>query len=80
MHATMMDYPLTLTHLLERAGTLLRDGEIVTRLPDRSTHRYRFGDFARRAWRLASALRRAGLRRGEPVATMMWNTHPHLEA
>ena len=80
MHATMMDYPLTLTHLLERAGTLLRDGEIVTRLPDRSTHRYRFGDFARRARRLASALRRAGLRRGEPVATMMWNTHPHLEA
>ena len=80
MHATMMDYPLTLTHLLERAGTLLRDGEIVTRLPDRSTHRYRFGDFARRARRLASALRWAGLRRGEPVATMMWNTHPHLEA
>ncbi len=80
MHATMMDYPLTLTHFLDRAGTLLRDSEIVTRLPDKSMHRYRFGDFNLRARRLASALARAGLRRGEPVATMMWNNYPHYEA
>ena len=80
MQATMMDYPLTLTHYLERAGTLLRDSEIVTRLPDKSMHRYRFGDFHRRARQLASALARAGLKPGEPVATMMWNNYPHLEA
>ena len=80
MHATMMDYPLTLTHYLERAGTLLGDVEVVTRLPDRSLHRYRYGDFQRRARRLASALARAGLGPGEPVATMMWNNYPHLEA
>ena len=29
MRATMMDYPLTLTQYLERAGTLFRDSEIV---------------------------------------------------
>ena len=80
MRATMMDYPLTLTHYLERAGTLLRDSEIVTRLPDKSLHRYRFGDFHRRTRQLASALARAGLRRGEAVATMMWNNYPHQEA
>ena len=80
MHATMMDYPLTLAHYLERAGTLLGDREIVTRLPDRSVHRYRFGDFHRRARQLASALARAGLKRGQPVATMMWNNYPHQEA
>ena len=80
MRATMMDYPLTLTHYLERAGSLLSGQEIVTRLPDKSMHRYRFGDFRRRARRLASALARAGLRQGEPVATMMWNNYPHQEA
>ena len=80
MRATMMDYPLTLTHYLERAGALLGDSEIVTRLPDRSLHRYRFGDFHRRARRLASALARAGIGRGDPVATMMWNNYPHQEA
>ena len=79
MHATMMDYPLTLTHLFERTGTLYRDSEIVTRLPDKSLHRYSFGDFNQRARQLASALTRAGLKRGEPVGTMMWNTYPHYE-
>ena len=79
MRATMMDYPLTLTHYLERAGTLLKDSEIVTRLPDKSLHRYRYGDFHRRARQLASALSRAGLERGDPVATMMWNNYPHEE-
>ena len=79
MRATMMDYPLTLTHYLERAGTLLADGEIVTRLPDKSLHRYRYGDFHRRARQLASALKRAGLERGDLVATMMWNNYPHEE-
>ena len=64
MRATMMDYPLTLTHYLERAGTLLGDCEIATRLPDKSMHRYRFGDFHRRARQLASALARAGLEAG----------------
>ena len=80
MRATMMDYPLTLTQYLERAGTLLSESEIVTRLPDKSLHRYRYGDFHRRARQLASALARAGLKRGDPVGTMMWNNYPHLEA
>ncbi len=80
MDATMMDYPLTLTHVLERMGGPLRDSEIATRLPDKSIHRYRFGDLHLRARRLASALARAGLKRGEAVATMMWNNYPHYEA
>ena len=79
MRATMMDYPLTLTQYLERAGTLFGDCEIVTRLPDKSLHRYRYGDFHRRARQLASALKRAGLERGDPVGTMMWNNYPHEE-
>ncbi|MCS7068942.1 MAG: long-chain fatty acid--CoA ligase [Meiothermus sp.] len=80
MQSTMMDVPLTLTHLLERAGSLFPKEEIVTRLPDKSLHRYPYADFYRRARRLASALQKAGLQKGDRVATLSWNTYAHLEA
>ncbi|MDX2006547.1 MAG: AMP-binding protein, partial [Meiothermus sp.] len=80
MNSTMMDFPLTLPHLLERAGKLFHNEEIVTRLPDKTLHRYTFGDFYRRARQLASALQRAGVRKGDKVATLSWNTYAHLEA
>ena len=34
MRSTMMQVPLSLNHLLERAGTLVPESEIVARLPD----------------------------------------------
>jgi len=80
MRSTMMKFPLTLDHLLERGGQLFAESEIVSRLPDKSLHRYRYADFHRRACALGSALRRLGLKRGERVATLMWNHYAHLEA
>src|SRR5271154_5061868 len=80
MLGTMMDYPLTLTHLLERAGRLFQDQEIVSRLPDHSLHRCTYADVYRRARCLAEALQKAGLQRGDRVATLMWNHHAHVEA
>jgi fatty-acyl-CoA synthase len=80
MRGCMMDFPLTVNHLFERAGRLFSEREIVSRRPDRTMHRYKYGDFVRRAKRLASALERAGLERGDRVATMMWNHSCHLEA
>src|SRR5947209_4193068 len=79
MH-TMMDYPLTLLHILERAGRLYGDVEVVSQQPDRSRHRYTFAQFYDRARRLAECLTAAGLQRGERVATLMWNHYAHLEA
>ena len=80
MDGTMMDFPLTLTPILERAGKLFPDVEIVTRLPDKSLHRHTFAEFHQRTRRLAAALDDAGLKRGERVATIMWNGYAHLEA
>jgi fatty-acyl-CoA synthase len=76
----MMKFPLTLEHLLERGGRLFPQSEIVSRLPDKTLHRHRYADFHRRARSLGSALRRLGLKRGERVATLMWNHYAHLEA
>jgi fatty-acyl-CoA synthase len=80
MQGTMMNYPLTLTHILERAGRLFPEQEIVSRLPDHSLHRCTYADIYRRARLLAEALQKAGLRRGDRVATLMWNHCAHVEA
>jgi fatty-acyl-CoA synthase len=80
MRGTMMDFPLTLSTLLERAGKLFARVEIVSRRPDRSVVRSSYGDFYRRARRLAAALTKLGLQPGDRVASMMWNHAGHLEA
>jgi len=80
MQGTMMHYPLTLCHSLERAVKFFSNAEIVSRRPDHALHRYTYADLYRRARALAEALQKAGLERGDRVATLMWNHHAHLEA
>ncbi|HEY0824113.1 MAG TPA: long-chain fatty acid--CoA ligase [Ramlibacter sp.] len=79
MQSTMMNTPLSLNHLLERAGHLFQGNEIVSRLPDKSLRRHTYGEFYRRTRSLASALQKLGLQKGERVATLCWNHHAHLE-
>jgi fatty-acyl-CoA synthase len=76
----MMDFPLTLTHILRRAETFYGDGEIVTRLPDKSFHRTNYRETMRRSKQLAVALQKLGLERGDRVATLCWNHYQHHEA
>jgi fatty-acyl-CoA synthase len=80
MKSTMMQVPLNLSHFLERAGRLFGAREIVSRMPDKSLHRYTYADFYRRSRLLAEALTRAGLKRGDRVATLMWNHYAHYES
>ena len=81
MHGLMMDdYQLTLPPILRRVETFFGDQEVVTRLPDKSFHRYTYRDMARRAKQLAVALRKLGLEPGDRVATLCWNHYQHLEA
>ena len=75
----MMDFPLTLTHFLARARSLFGRSEIVSRMPDRSLHRYTFADFHRRTSQLAGALARLGVRPGDRVGSLAWNNYRHLE-
>ncbi len=79
MQATMMDVPLSLNHLLDRAGQLFAGNTLVSRRPDKSFVTHTYGEFHRRARALASALQQLGLKKGERVATLSWNHHAHLE-
>jgi fatty-acyl-CoA synthase len=80
MRGLMMDFPLTVPALLERAGGIFGNVEIVTRRPDRRLGRSTWGDLYRRSRRLANALTGLGLRRGDRVATLLWNQTEHMEA
>jgi fatty-acyl-CoA synthase len=76
----MMNTPLLVTSFIDRAATIYGDVEIVSRRADRSIHRYTYKECAKRARRLATALRTFDLQPGDRVGTLMWNHYAHLES
>ena len=79
MQSTMMDMPLTVQQVLWRIERLYPGKPVVTALADGSVDRSTYGEVAARARKLASALAKAGIERGDRVATFGWNTRRHLE-
>ena len=79
MDAMMMNFPLTLNHILERAGDQFGDVEVVSQLADRSLRRDDYRTILARTRALAQGLVREGLEPGDRVATLMWNHYAHLE-
>jgi len=75
-----MEYQLMLPTILRRAETFYGKKEIVSRLPDKSIHRYTYQELARRVKKLAVALHQLGISPGDRVATLSWNHYQHLEA
>ena len=71
--STMMQVPLSLNHLLDRAGILFPDNEVISRLPDKTYVHHTYGDIYRRTRQLAQALKELGLQAGDRVATLCWN-------
>jgi fatty-acyl-CoA synthase len=76
----MMNFQLTLPTILRRAESLFGKKEIISRLSDKSVHRYSYHDFAKRTKKLAVALEQLGVQKGDRVATLCWNHYQHLEA
>src|SRR3954464_15225194 len=78
MDGLMMDYPLLVRHVAERAETVFPDQELVSRTKE-GIERSTYGQLADRVRRLASSLERLGVQRGDRVATFAWNSVRHLE-
>ncbi len=75
----MMNYPLTLTHFFERARRLFANKTLGTRVPGVGLQKSTYADFADRTARLAAALKALGVRKGDRVGTLAWNSTRHLE-
>jgi len=69
---------LNLRSFLWRGENVYPDREIVSRT-HQGIHRYTIDEYADRCRQLASALERAGIERGDRVATFAWNNHWHHE-
>ena len=78
MRGLMMDWPLTLTNLLEHARRLHGRREIVSRTPA-GLHRYTYREYVDRVDRLRTALAKLGVGKGDRVATFAWNSFRHFE-
>jgi len=75
----MMDFPLLMSTLYDRAVFLSPDREIVSLEHDRSLVRTDYAATDVRVRRLASALRKLGLEQGDAIGTFAWNNRRHHE-
>jgi fatty-acyl-CoA synthase len=79
MKGLMQNQPLLLSSLLKHADRFHPRTEIVSRTVEGPIHRYGYGDAAQRTRKLADALRRQGIKTGDRIATLAWNTYRHFE-
>ena len=79
MLGLMQDRPLLISQIIDFAAAYYPDVEIVTRTVEGPIHRYGYRDAAKRAKQLAEALQGLGIKLGDRVGTIAWNTYRHFE-
>ncbi|MBX3571219.1 MAG: long-chain-fatty-acid--CoA ligase [Mesorhizobium sp.] len=79
MLGLMQDQPLLISSLIEHAARFHPHSEIVSRTCEGPTMRLTYSGLRARAAKLANALLRMGIKPGDRVASLAWNTHRHME-
>ncbi len=80
MKGLMQDWPLTVMSIIDHAKRFHGEREVVTRTVEGPIHRTTYADIHLRARKTAQALTKLGVKQGDMVATMAWNTYRHMEA
>src|SRR3984885_7689135 len=79
MLGLMQDWPLLVHKIIDHAATYHGTREVGTRSVEGPIMRSNYAEIARRSRKTASALDRLGIKLGDRVATMAWNTARHIE-
>lgn len=79
MMGLMQDRPLLISSLIEHAALYHPKKEIVTRTIEGPILRSTYSEICARAKRIANALTGLGVKQGDRVGTLAWNTHRHME-
>jgi fatty-acyl-CoA synthase len=75
----MMNIPLNISAMLERAETFFPKKQVISRMAT-GIKRHTYKEIGTRTRKLASALKKLGVHQGDRVGTFAWNHHRHLEA
>ena len=76
----MMKTPLLLLDMLKRAETYYAHKKIISRTSETKIHSFTYAEWGKRTRKLAHALTKLGMKKGDRVASFAWNQHRHLEA
>ncbi|UJL46120.1 long-chain fatty acid--CoA ligase [Virgibacillus sp. NKC19-16] len=74
----MMEAPLTVGSMLERAEKFFPKKQVISQTHDK-LHYLTYADIGQRTRRLMSVLHELGVQKGDRVGTLAWNHHRHLE-
>ncbi|MDQ1153967.1 long-chain-fatty-acid--CoA ligase [Brevundimonas sp. SORGH_AS_0993] len=80
MLGLMQDWPLTVDKIIDHAKNWHGEREVVTRSVEGPIVRTTYAAIHERARRVSNALKDWGIRPGDRVATLAWNTANHIEA
>ncbi|PDT78936.1 fatty-acid--CoA ligase [Bradyrhizobium sp. C9] len=79
MLGLMQDWPLLCHKIIEHAAKYHGTQEVVTRSVEGPIHRTNYAQIHARALKVSQSLERDGIKLGDRVATIAWNTWRHLE-
>jgi acyl-CoA synthetase (AMP-forming)/AMP-acid ligase II len=80
MLGLMQDWPLRIHRIIDHAATYHLHRKIISRSVEGPFHQTDYAQVRTRSLKLAQCLVREGLKPGDRVATLAWNTWRHLEA
>ncbi len=80
MLGLMQDWPLLCHRVIDHAALNHAERPIITRSIEGPIHQTNYAEIRARSLRVAQRLERDGIKLGDRVATLAWNTWRHLEA
>ena len=80
MRGLMQNWPLLCHKVIDHAAALHPDRAVISRSVEGPVHRTTYSVIRARALKAAQRLERDGIKLGDRVATLAWNTWRHLEA
>ncbi len=80
MRGLMQEWPLLVHTFIDHAKIHHGEREIVTRRVEGDIHSTNYSEIHSRSKKFAKALKELGVKKGDVVGTLAWNTNRHLES
>ena len=79
MFGLMQDWPLLCHRIIDHAAKFHGERKVITRSVEGPIHTTNYAEIRARALKVAQRLEKDGIKLGDRVATLAWNTWRHLE-